>query len=275
MANTVIVVPCYNEADRLDVEQFRRFIAAGRPQRFLLVNDGSQDATLEILRRMCSDDPRHFDLLDIPENSGKAEATRRGILWAMDWGADYVGFWDADLATPLEEIPKFCDILDRRPEIEIVVGTRLPLLGRVIERRPLRHLLGRLFAKVASTTLGMRIYDTQCGAKLFRSSSAMQAVFAHPFLARWIFDVEILARLDYTRRGTDLPDIRHVVYESPLERWEDVAGSKLKKGDFVKAAMELAIIYWRYLRPGLSRPVASPTPAAGQIEKSEPSRRAA
>ena len=175
---------------------------------------------------------------------------------------DYVGFWDADLATPLKSIEEFVRVLDRNPRVEMVVGTWMPLLGRDIRRKPIRHRLGRLFAGVASAALGLRIYDTQCGAKLFRTSDAMTAIFDEEFLARWIFDVEILGRAIDARRDSDLPPLDEVVYELPLDQWHDVAGSKLKSGDFLKAVFELAAIYWRYLRPRRQRSRPAETPPA-------------
>jgi hypothetical protein len=129
----------------------------------------------------------------------------------------------------------------------MVFGARVRLLGRSIERSALRHYLGRMFATAASITLGLGIYDTQCGAKLFRASPAMQALFQEPFLTRWLFDVEILARLIHARRGTRLPQVEDIVYEFPLHEWHDVAGSKVRPGDFVRALFGLAMIYWHYL----------------------------
>jgi hypothetical protein len=159
-----------------------------------------------------------------------------------------VGYWDADLATPLDTLVAFCELLDTHPDIEMVFGARVQLLGRVIERRALRHYLGRVFATAASLTLGLRIYDTQCGAKLFRASPAMQALFQDPFATRWLGDVELLARLIQARRGTALPPAEEVIYEFPLLEWHDVAGSKVKARDFVKGLCGLARIYWQYLR---------------------------
>jgi len=153
------------------------------------------------------------------------------------------------LATPLEAIPGFCDLLEGRPDLLMVFGARVQLLGRAIERRAIRHYLGRVFATAASLVLGIAIYDTQCGAKLFRTLSEIQALFHQPFATRWLFDVEILARWMHARRGADRPPIEDIVYEFPLHQWRDVAGSKVKPGDFVKAFLGLALIYWRYLRP--------------------------
>src|SRR5690606_23168176 len=91
-------------------------------------------------------------------------------------------------------IPTFVAALDRRPDASVALGARLPLLGRSIRRRAMRKLIGRSFARAASSMLRTPIYDTQCGAKLFRAQSEIIAAFSQPFRSRWIFDVELLAR---------------------------------------------------------------------------------
>ncbi len=254
MTTATIVVPCYNEAERLDVARFHGF-ASGRPGiRFLLVNDGSRDDTLTRLMQLEAEDSKHFSVFDLPRNGGKAEAIRQGVLHAAEMQPDFIGYWDADLATPLDAIPNFIEVLRRRPEVLLVIGTRLPLLGHDIRRRPIRRLLGRAFAQAASLTLGTKIRDTQCGAKLFRNTSQMLAAFAEPFDSRWIFDVELLARLiaigSLTTRPRSNLSLKNLLYELPLDYWEDVAGSRLKRSDFVKAIGDLSRIWWRYLRPG-------------------------
>src|SRR5437867_4613875 len=105
MSSVCLIVPCFNEAERLD------FNAFGRPPAgvtCLLVDDGSADATGELLQRHRSDVLR---VVQLPRNVGKAEAIRQGILHARTIGllddAEWVGYWDADLATPLSEVCNF------------------------------------------------------------------------------------------------------------------------------------------------------------------------
>ncbi len=225
----------------------------------LFVDDGSRDETRAMLEHLAAANPRRFSFLHLSKNGGKAEAVRQGFLVALRSDAEYVGFWDADLATPLDDIEPFCRVLDAKPSIQLVVGTRIRLLGRKIERRPVRYWLGRAFANTASLALGIRLFDTQCGAKLFRVTPQLESVFEQPFLARWIFDVEILARMRGALAGTSLPPLHEAVYECPLDAWRDVAGSRVKSSDFFKATLELARIYWTYLRPGAEPPLSPGT----------------
>lgn len=248
VASARIIIPCYNEEHRLNVTGFRDFISSSHHITFLFVNDGSTDGTLRLLEALQASDPTKFSVLSLQPNQGKGEAVRKGILTAFDSRPDYVGFWDADLATPLYAISEFVDLAESRPNLEIIIGARVKLLGRRIERHTARHYIGRVFATAVSTVLGVGVYDTQCGAKLFRTSAAIRPLFQQPFVSRWIFDVEILARLVRARRGTQLPQPEQVIYEFPLVEWRDVPGSKLGYNDFMRAAWELARIYYRYLR---------------------------
>jgi glycosyltransferase involved in cell wall biosynthesis len=241
-----IVVPCFNEAARLPAEAFAAFTADNPAIRFLFVNDGSTDGTLGVLRTLEAASAGQIAVLDVQPNGGKAEAVRRGVLKALEDGPTYVGYLDADLSTPLEAVPQLLGAFAQRPQIEAVLGTRVRLLGRRIERRPLRHYCGRVFATFASWVLQLPVYDTQCGAKLFRASPAVSELFAEPFRSRWIFDVEILARMRRRARRGEGPWPEHAVYESPLDRWRDVAGSKVRPKDFLRAIVELWNIHRSY-----------------------------
>ncbi len=244
-----VVVPCYNEAARFRMEAFEHFLRSPENAniRLLFVNDGSRDATLSVLEGLRGRFPERVSVFDQQPNRGKAEAVRNGMLRVIASGeAAVTGFWDADLATPLAQIQDFLHLLEAHPQLQIVFGARVRLLGRAIHRQPVRHYLGRIFATVVSVALKMPIYDTQCGAKLFRITPDLQWVLAQPFHSRWIFDVEILARyLQYY--GGDVPRLQAEIYEFPLPEWTDVAGSKVKPTDFFRALGELVEIRRRHL----------------------------
>lgn len=251
--NLILVIPCYNEEHRLPVDELRTFALEGIGVQFLLVNDGSRDRTLALLESLQAQDPARFSVLNLEKNSGKAEAVRRGMIEAMSRRPDLVGFWDADLATPLRELRGFLDVFAARPEIEMVFAARVRLLGRSISRNPRRHYVGRVGATLISSSLGLAVYDTQCGAKLFRVSEAMREIFAAPFLSRWIFDVEIIARF-VLQRGRDAA--ARAIYELPIQAWHDVKGSKVRSTDFIRALRDLWRIHRAYNSrkpPGASR----------------------
>jgi glycosyltransferase involved in cell wall biosynthesis len=264
---TWIVVPCYNEAKRLDRAAFLRFARGNAEVRFLFVDDGSTDATGAVLAKLCAERPEQFELLTLPQNGGKAEAVRQGMVRAFGSSARYAGYWDADLATPLEVIRRFSQVLDDSPWLELVMGSRVQLLGRKIERRPARHYLGRVFATFASLVLGLRVYDTQCGAKLFRGTQAMKQLFEKPFGARWIFDVEILARMLDQRHGQGMP-ADQVIYEEPLTDWVDVGGSKVRATHMIVSMLDLFRI--RLERTASARRTAADAARGAQVAPDEP-----
>ena len=248
LAPTVcLVVPCYNEARRLDLPNFQKFFAAHERVRVVFVDDGSRDNTLTVLQQLCAGFEDRTLALPLERNRGKAEAVRTGVQHSLaHFQPGIVGYWDADLATPLTALDDFLAVFDRAPEVLMVFGARVKLLGRHVERRAMRHYLGRVFATVVSTMLRLAIYDTQCGAKLFRVDDAAREAFAEPFISKWVFDVEILARyLKYF--GHDTSKLARAVYEYPLREWVDIAGSKVRAGDFVKAFLDVVRIKRKYL----------------------------
>jgi glycosyltransferase involved in cell wall biosynthesis len=245
----VLVVPCYNESSRLDVSEFERVLETKEELGFVFVDDGSTDGTLLVLQRLELSDAR-CAVLVLPRNAGKAEAVRAGLLHALAGRAEYVGYWDADLATPLDVVGSFAAVLDERPQCQAVLGARVRLLGRRVERRAVRHYLGRVFATAASVALMMPVYDTQCGAKLFRASPHLRAILSAPFLSRWAFDVELIARL---REALGTHDVDEGFCELPLVAWRDVPGSKLRLASAIRSALELLRIAVRSRRGRAAR----------------------
>lgn len=239
-----IVIPCFNESSRMVKGEFERFVTRNPEYSLVLVNDGSTDNTSAVLANMAESNPR-LQVLDLPRNVGKAEAVRLGMLRALSGGCQVVGFMDADLATPFSEILAMEQTLMQESSLQAVIASRVMLLGRRIKRHPWRHYLGRVFATCVSLTLNSPVYDTQCGAKLFRVSDALRLILAEAFRSRWIFDVEILARLakSFQVKG---PELGRIVFEYPIMEWRDVEGSKVKAKDFFRSIWELHQIYKTY-----------------------------
>jgi glycosyltransferase involved in cell wall biosynthesis len=233
---TVIVIPCYNEAQRLEPDAFRALL--DEPDVSLLfVDDGSTDDTLAVLERMCGKMEGRARALALPQNCGKAEAVRQGMLKALEDGAEIVGFLDADLATAPSEMLRLWKRLDD-PRLQVAIASRIRMLGTRIDRNPVRHYLGRVFATAASLCLGIGVYDTQCGAKCFRRGPALAAALKKPFLSRWAFDVELLGRLlAGTRSVRGIKE--EAMIEMPLLAWRDKPGSKLRPTDFIKTGIAL------------------------------------
>lgn len=242
-SSLALVVPCFNEADRLRGEIFLEFLRRHTDVRFVFVDDGSTDGTADLLERLQEQGEGRVRLVRLESNCGKAEAVRRGLLAALEERAEYVGYWDADLATPLEELPRFLEVFRQRPGLLLVMGSRVRLLGRDIQRKLHRHLIGRVFATFASLSLELAVYDTQCGAKLLRVQPWTAELLAEPMWSRWLVDIELLWRLRtwLSREGRSLEE---TVYELPLMCWRDTGKSKVRPWDFLVALWQL----WRLRR---------------------------
>ncbi len=233
---TCLIVPCYNEEKRLDIAAFRDYPGDCH---FLFVDDGSTDRTAEIIRPYIGD---RIALLELKANSGKGEAVRRGMLYALEAlvlrESEWFGYWDADLATPLDELEMFFGFAALYPGgIDAIWGSRVYRLGSSIERDWRRHIAGRAFATAAGLLLGIKTYDSQCGAKLFRKA-LIPVGFSQAFLSQWLFDIELLLRLKTCR-----------MIECPLLKWQDQPESKFKLVSYLpRIFLDLVRIRSRYAK---------------------------
>ena len=150
-----LTMPCFNEAERLDLSALLGLVDAGRCLRLIAVDDGSTDATPRLLRRLRDQRRDSITLIRQRTNQGKAESVRRGLREALAQGADIVGYFDADLSTPVDELLRLLTHF-RQLDCDVLLAARVALLGRHIERHAARHYLGRVFATAASLTLGLR-----------------------------------------------------------------------------------------------------------------------
>lgn len=241
MQKVCIIVPCYNESQRLKLSVFHDFLVQQEQVDLLFSNDGSTDQTGSILEKFVSEHPGRSALFNLKQNAGKAEAVRQGMKEAFENESyAYIGFWDADLATPLSEILHFLDYMQEDNK-KIAIGSRMKRLGSTVDRKRSRHLLGRVFSTFASIILKLPVYDTQCGAKIF--SKELSYLFEEKFITKWLFDIELLARY---RNKAGLNNTLNDVVEVPVKAWVEVGGSKLKLSHMLKVPLELMAINRKY-----------------------------
>ena len=238
----VIIIPCYNEADRLDTNKFIDYLSKNTHLHFIFIDDGSTDNTNLIIKQIILKFNSLASLLINERNKGKAESVRLGVIESYKMNPDFIGFLDADLSAPIGEIDNLLKIIKKDKTKEVVFASRIQLIGSEIKRNYFRHFFGRVFATVVSNILNLPVYDTQCGAKIF-SRKICDDIFYEQFISPWLFDVELFARL------LNVYGIERTIqmsYEHPVCKWVDIDGSKVKPIYFLKAPFELLKIVRHY-----------------------------
>ena len=238
MQTLAIIIPCYNEEARLNVDLLDELITGIDDAIIYFINDGSRDNTLQILNELSNTYPGKVFTLSFSENEGKAKAIAKGFKHLISSESFlYIGYMDADFSTPVHEfINLYTTLLEKKASF--IFGSRIKKLNSGINRRPLRHLIGRSIATIIDLHFKLGIYDTQCGAKIFLSNVAVSA-FDKPFFCNWLFDVEIFLRLkkdNYLSSGIEMP----------LTGWKDISGSKLSIKTFPKICKELLLLARKY-----------------------------
>ncbi|MBN1962467.1 MAG: glycosyltransferase [Deltaproteobacteria bacterium] len=238
-----IVIPCYNEAARMNARSYLDLLV--HPDvKIILVDDGSTDDTWLCFEAIVRNAPANrVKLLRMDKNVGKGEAVRAGLNLAIKENSDVVGYLDADLATPASELLRMYEQLNTCDAL-VLLGSRVKLLGYEISRSVLRHYLGRLFATLASLLLNLPVYDTQCGAKLFLVTPILVRALSQSFHSKWAFDVELLGRLHRSLLAVGSFNSKSFC-EVPLHIWRDMGGSKVKPLAAIKATAELFLIAWK------------------------------
>ena len=237
LTDIVIVVPCYNEQNRLPGNDYSTFLENNPKAKVCFVNDASTDATMEVLQSLQSLLPKQIILLDNERNLGKAEAVRKGVLFCnKEKLAPQIAYLDADLATSLEECYELSYNLNGQKSF--VFASRILKIGSVVERRFSRFLFGRIIATFISNILNIKVYDTQCGCKVF-TSEISNLLFGKPFISKWLFDVELFSRI-LCHYG-ESEGLRMMV-EIPVKQWIDQGESKVKISYFFRLWYDLFLI---------------------------------
>ena len=183
------ILPAYNESERLatSIPNVLEYVRGrGLGAEIIVVNDGSTDATADVVRQFAVANPM-IVLLENPGNRGKGYSVRNGMLHAR--GAVAL-FTDADLSSPITEADKLFEAL--ADGADVAIGSRWLKRELQTERQPVhRQLYGRLFNLGLRVVLGLDYRDTQCGFKAF-TRQAIQVVFTRQQIERWGFDPELL-----------------------------------------------------------------------------------
>ena len=249
-----IVIPCYNESSRLDIDSFLDYAAGNKGTHICFVNDGSSDATRTTLAKIKNLEFDNVHIFNLQENSGKAQAVKQGALYLYnETEVDTIGFIDADLSTDFNDYHHLVQALDQDKDLRVIYGSRAKSEDNNIERNAVRGLISRVIRYIIFCITRLDIQDTQCGAKVFRSDYVPH-IFQQDFKTRWLFDVEILLRL---KAWLGLEKFKSVFLEKPLNNWVHMDGSKLGLKDAISIPLSLARIWGIYdLRPSLSRAFA-------------------
>ncbi len=267
-----LVLPAFNEAERIGPaldELFGYLRRRGETARdgapgpgnlldrieVLVVDDGSSDATVEIVRARpeasaAAGEEPELRVLSVP-HGGKGAAVRAGMLAAT---SDLVIFTDADMATPPDMIPLLVEALESH---EVALGSRIQTDGSDMRKSQpwYRRMLGKAFHLLASVWVVGPVKDTQCGFKGFTREAA-QDLFSRQRIWSIVFDVELifLAR----KRGYRIAIV-------PI-RWADRRGSRMRARPGLALRVGWDLFRIPLIHRGLGRAIATsgPAPVAGE-----------
>ena len=236
-----IVIPCFNEYERLVFSVFEKFLNQKNEISLCFVNDGSKDKTITVLDKIRQINPKRVHIINLKKNFGKSEAVRVGMnFFSINNKIKKIAYLDADLSTSLEE----CFALSKKinSETKFVFASRIKKIDNNIDRYWYRFIIGRILATIISKILNLPVYDTQCGCKVF-NSELIPIAFGNSFVSRWLFDVEIFFRLK-NHFGTE--KMKCFSEETPLNSWIDSGDSKIKLSYGIIVWFDLLKIYRTY-----------------------------
>mgnify|MGYP005840539049 CR=1 FL=1 len=240
----VIIVPCFNEANRLNKIAFTNFLKKNPDVKIVFSDDGSIDNTIKLLEEIQTDFKSQIYICRLKTNVGKAEAVKKGVLYSFDQDFSFnkIAYLDADLSVSLEECLSFSNQLSNK--ILFVFGSRISKIDNTIVRSDFRHYSGRFVATIIANLLNIAVYDTQCGCKIFNAELA-KTIFQESFISKWLFDVELFFRIIKLYSKEELKEIS---LEIPLKTWIDTGDSKVKLSYFFKMWRDLYLIKKQYGR---------------------------
>lgn len=240
---TGIVIPCYNEGNRLNTAAFVNFVNQPNDYHLCFVNDGSKDNTIDVIKKIQETNPEKVSIVDLKNNSGKAAAVRAGSKYLYNRGqVEYIGFMDADLSTDFNDFGDLLKTLKTNKNLSFVFGSRAKEASAGIEKDKIRAFISKMINMLIVFILGLKIEDTQCGAKVF-NANLVPVLFEKQFKSRWLFDVEMFIKL---KKHFGKTKIMTKILEKPLTRWVHMDDSKLDFRESLSIPFQLLSIWFSY-----------------------------
>lgn len=194
--NLSIIIPAFEEQARLgdSLGQILLFIEEeDLDAELIIVDDGSKDKTAEIAEKTCAEFPDiQTKVIRYEKNRGKGYAVKTGMLAAR---GEIALFSDADLSTPISELPKLVKpIIDG--EFDLTFGSRALDRTLIGKHQPWRREQGgKVFNLIVRILTGLPFWDTQCGFKAFNMKK-FRPLLEVMKIERFGFDVEFLLVAD-------------------------------------------------------------------------------
>ena len=241
----ITIIPVYNEEKRFNYKELNNLIEfhSHINGKILFVNDGSTDKTLELLHEL----EKKFNNIivnHIPKNLGKANALRNGLIESIG-KSEFIAYIDFDFATSAKDFEqKYNELLqiDKKLNTLIFCSRSLGVSLNKINRPLLRKIPSNILGAFSDWLFRIPISDTQCGCKFLyiKNFDDFNRVLQPLFVGKWFFEIELICRLRKER-------IKNIeIIESPLERWRDIPGSKVKVRDFFKSFVILTYLKIKY-----------------------------
>ena len=241
-----LVIPVYNEETRLDFDYFKEI--SNLSGIFLLfVNDGSTDNSEGLIERFVQS-ISNCAYIGLRQNLGKAEALRCGFHeLSTKPNIKYLGFLDSDAAFSVNDINRISTLINSGTYTTQASNiwwwsSRKKNSNNQINRRLIRHLIGRLLSKIIQIGFTSLPYDTQSGFKLFQVTPEFISILESPMKTKWFIDIELLIRFKNIF-GTTLE-----IKEFELSKWNDISGSKISFKSIFLIIRELAMV--KYMQFG-------------------------
>jgi len=236
----VVIVPCFNEAERLNLFYFDE-LSKIKNTIWIFIDDGSTDSTSRMLKKQSM--KNNVMDLRIERNVGKSKAIVYGAVFASHELSNigWIGFLDSDGAFALDDVSRIIRMAKSIKRYDAIYSSRVKLAGRNIERNNARHIVARLITSLFGLVWREIPYDTQSGFKLYRYSDDYKSIFLEPFKTKWFFDIEFSIRyLKYKEKEIN-------VWEEPVTSWSDIPGSKINYRQVFRISFEVVYIFFLLL----------------------------